>query len=120
MVAPWLIGTLVGQYGYELPSWITAAGVLLHEFSDWRKKVGVKEVEDFREVMDRVSTRSRDVYHKLVYDDDALFQLFRMATPIDELANALEAGVRAYGGLDMPILNAGVFPAGTPIDRFRL
>jgi MFS family permease len=29
VVAPWLIGTLVGQYGYELPSWITAAGVLL-------------------------------------------------------------------------------------------
>jgi MFS family permease len=29
VVAPWLIGTLVGQYGYQLPSWITAAGVLL-------------------------------------------------------------------------------------------
>src|SRR6202158_362359 len=36
---------------------VTAAGVLLHEFSDWRKKVGVKEVEDFREVMDRVAAR---------------------------------------------------------------
>jgi MFS transporter, DHA1 family, multidrug resistance protein len=29
VVAPWLIGTLVGRYGYELPSWITAVGVLL-------------------------------------------------------------------------------------------
>jgi MFS transporter, DHA1 family, multidrug resistance protein len=29
VVAPWLIGSLVGRYGYELPSWITAAGVLL-------------------------------------------------------------------------------------------
>ncbi len=29
VVAPWLIGTLVERYGYELPSWITAAGVLL-------------------------------------------------------------------------------------------
>lgn len=29
VVAPWLIGTLVGWYGYELPSWLTAAGVLL-------------------------------------------------------------------------------------------
>jgi predicted MFS family arabinose efflux permease len=29
VVAPWLIGTLIGRYGYELPSWITAAGVLL-------------------------------------------------------------------------------------------
>jgi rhamnose utilization protein RhaD (predicted bifunctional aldolase and dehydrogenase)/NAD(P)-dependent dehydrogenase (short-subunit alcohol dehydrogenase family) len=33
------------------------------------------------------------------------------------VANALEAGVRAYGGLDMLILNAGVFPAGTPIEK---
>lgn len=75
---------------------VTAAGVLLHEFSDWRKKVGVKEVEDFREVMDRVSARSRDVYHKLVYEDDRLFQLFRMATPIDELANARFGSRPAY------------------------
>jgi predicted MFS family arabinose efflux permease len=29
VIAPWLIGTLVGRYGYELPSWITAAGVFL-------------------------------------------------------------------------------------------
>lgn len=29
VVAPWLIGTLVGRYGYELPAWITATGVLL-------------------------------------------------------------------------------------------
>ncbi|HMG12543.1 MAG TPA: phosphoenolpyruvate carboxylase, partial [Gemmatimonadaceae bacterium] len=75
---------------------VTAAGVLLHEFSDWRKKVGVKEVEDFREVMDRVSTRSRDVYHQLVYENEALFQLFRMATPIDELANARFGSRPAY------------------------
>jgi phosphoenolpyruvate carboxylase len=75
---------------------VTAAGVLLHEFSDWRKKVGVKEVEDFREVMDRVSARSRDVYHGLVYDNHDLFQLFRMATPIDELANARFGSRPAY------------------------
>ena len=75
---------------------VTAAGVLLHEFSDWRRKVGVKEVEDFRDVMDRLGTRSRDVYHELVYEGDALFQLFRMATPIDELANARFGSRPAY------------------------
>ncbi len=32
-----------------------------------------------------------------------------------EVAAALEAGVRAFGGLDMLVLNAGVFPAGTKI-----
>ncbi len=75
---------------------VTAAGVLLHEFTDWRKKVGVKEVEDFREVMDRMSARSRSVYHKFVYEGDALFQLFRMTTPIDELANARFGSRPAY------------------------
>jgi len=75
---------------------VTAAGMLLHEFSDWRKNAGVKEVEDFRDVMDRLAARSRDVYHKLVYDDEALFELFRMATPIDELANARFGSRPAY------------------------
>jgi rhamnose utilization protein RhaD (predicted bifunctional aldolase and dehydrogenase)/NAD(P)-dependent dehydrogenase (short-subunit alcohol dehydrogenase family) len=36
------------------------------------------------------------------------------------VANALEAAVRAYGGLDMLILNAGVFPAGKPIAELQL
>jgi predicted MFS family arabinose efflux permease len=29
VVAPWLIGTLIGRYGYALPAWSTAAAVLL-------------------------------------------------------------------------------------------
>jgi len=33
-----------------------------------------------------------------------------------EIAQALEAGVRAFGGLDLLILNAGVFPGGRRID----
>ena len=75
---------------------VTAAGVLLHEFSDWRRTAGVKEVEDFREVMDRLASRSRDVYRELVYDNEQLFELFRMATPIDELANARFGSRPAY------------------------
>lgn len=75
---------------------VNAAGVLLQEFSDWRKRVGVKEVQDFRDVMDRMAARSRDVYHGLVYDNDELFELFRLATPIDELANARFGSRPAY------------------------
>jgi rhamnose utilization protein RhaD (predicted bifunctional aldolase and dehydrogenase)/NAD(P)-dependent dehydrogenase (short-subunit alcohol dehydrogenase family) len=41
-------------------------------------------------------------------------------TQAEAVTNALEAGVRAYGGLDMLILNAGVFPAGTPIEKLGL
>ena len=36
------------------------------------------------------------------------------------VAGALEAAVRAFGGLDMLILNAGVFPGGTPIEKLGL
>ncbi|MDP9204841.1 MAG: phosphoenolpyruvate carboxylase, partial [Gemmatimonadota bacterium] len=75
---------------------VTAAGVLLHEFSDWRRKVSPKEVVDFTDVMDSLSARSREVYHKLVHEDDALFRLFRVATPIDELANARFGSRPAY------------------------
>jgi len=37
-------------------------------------------------------------------------------TSEDGISAALESAVRAFGGLDMLILNAGVFPAGTPIE----
>jgi phosphoenolpyruvate carboxylase len=75
---------------------VTTAGVLLHEFSDWRRKVSPKEVVDFTDVMDGLSARSRDVYHRLVHEGDALFNLFRVATPIDELANARFGSRPAY------------------------
>ncbi len=75
---------------------VTAAGVLLHEFSDWRRKVSAKEVVDFTDVMDVLSARSRQVYDELVHESDALFRLFRVATPIDELANARFGSRPAY------------------------
>ena len=36
------------------------------------------------------------------------------------VTDTLERAVRAYGGLDMLILNAGVFPGGTPIEKLGL
>lgn len=41
-------------------------------------------------------------------------------TSEEAIARALEAAARAYGGLDMLILNAGVFPPGTPIEKLSL
>jgi hypothetical protein len=29
VIAPWLIGTLIGLHGYGLPAWLTAAAVAL-------------------------------------------------------------------------------------------
>jgi rhamnose utilization protein RhaD (predicted bifunctional aldolase and dehydrogenase)/NAD(P)-dependent dehydrogenase (short-subunit alcohol dehydrogenase family) len=37
-------------------------------------------------------------------------------TSTDQLAAALEAGVRAFGGVDMLVLNAGIFPGGRRIE----
>jgi rhamnose utilization protein RhaD (predicted bifunctional aldolase and dehydrogenase)/NAD(P)-dependent dehydrogenase (short-subunit alcohol dehydrogenase family) len=37
-------------------------------------------------------------------------------TSEDAISAALETAVRAFGGLDMLILNAGIFPDGTPIE----
>lgn len=67
---------------------VTTAGTLLQEFTDWRRGVDAGDVAEWRQVMDRLSERSHVVYRELVHDNDALFELFRLATPIDELANA--------------------------------
>lgn len=40
-------------------------------------------------------------------------------TSADDIAAALEATARAFGGLDMLILNAGVFPGGTVISELE-
>lgn len=40
-------------------------------------------------------------------------------TSVEAVGAALEAGVRAFGGMDMLILNAGVFPAGAPIESLE-
>ncbi|MEO7823774.1 MAG: phosphoenolpyruvate carboxylase [Gemmatimonadaceae bacterium] len=75
---------------------VTASGVLLQEFADWRKDVKPEEVAEFREVMDRLAERSREIYQDLVYRNRALFELFRVATPVDELANARFGSRPAY------------------------
>jgi rhamnose utilization protein RhaD (predicted bifunctional aldolase and dehydrogenase)/NAD(P)-dependent dehydrogenase (short-subunit alcohol dehydrogenase family) len=40
-------------------------------------------------------------------------------TSAEAVGAALETGVRAFGGMDMVILNAGIFPAGTPIESLE-
>ena len=75
---------------------VTLAGTLLHAFHDWRDGVPAADVARFREVMAALSARSHAVYQALVHDDDALFALFRTATPVDELADARFGSRPAY------------------------
>jgi phosphoenolpyruvate carboxylase len=75
---------------------VMLSGVLLQGFNDWRESVSERETVRFRAVMDALSARSLDVYRELVHGNDALFTLFRAATPVEELANARFGSRPAY------------------------
>jgi phosphoenolpyruvate carboxylase len=75
---------------------VMLGGVLLHEFSDWRDGRTAAEIERFLSTMDAISARSLQVYRSLVHESGELFELFRMVTPIDELADARFGSRPAY------------------------
>ena len=75
---------------------VTLAGTLLQGFNDWRESVSEADVTRFRGVMDELSAQSLGVYRELVHESPALFELFRTATPVEELANARFGSRPAY------------------------
>ena len=75
---------------------VTLSGTLLQQFSDWRDAVSDEDVTRFRKAMDALSDRSLAVYRELVHEGDALFEMFRAATPVEELANARFGSRPAY------------------------
>lgn len=75
---------------------VTLSGTLLQQFTDWRDSVSESDIARFRGAMDDLAARSLEVYRELVHEDDALFELFRAATPVEELANARFGSRPAY------------------------
>ena len=75
---------------------VTLSGTLLQGFTDWRESASENDVARFRGAMDDLSARSLAVYRDLVHDSDVLFELFRAATPVEELANARFGSRPAY------------------------
>jgi phosphoenolpyruvate carboxylase len=75
---------------------VTLAGVLLQEFNRWPDTIAAEEMKEFRRAMSALSARGLSVYRDLVHDHDELFALFRIATPIDELADARFGSRPAY------------------------
>jgi phosphoenolpyruvate carboxylase len=75
---------------------VTLAGTLLQGFDDWRTVSDDAEVASFRRAMDQLSARSLAVYRGLVHESDGLFALFRVATPVEELATARFGSRPAY------------------------
>jgi phosphoenolpyruvate carboxylase len=75
---------------------VTLAGALLHGFTDWREGVDAGEEARFRATLDAMAERSLGVYRALVHESEALFTLFRTATPVEELAGARFGSRPAY------------------------
>ena len=67
---------------------VMLAGVLLHDFDEGPKTLSADEQREFRAVMTELAARALAVYRELVHEHDALFTLFRTATPVDELGDA--------------------------------
>ena len=67
---------------------VTLSGVLLQELTDWRDGLDDKETASFRETMETLSHRSFEVYKSFVHDDERVFSMFELASPIEELASA--------------------------------
>jgi phosphoenolpyruvate carboxylase len=112
---------------------VTLAGALLQEFTNWPESVSAEAMESFRRTMRELSDASLGVYRDLVHEHQALFMLFRTATPIDELAEARFGsrpafrpgsgtgitGIRAipwsFGWTQMRLMLTGWLGAGTAL-----
>ena len=100
---------------------VTLAGVLLQEFNDWPKAASADELREFRTVMTDLAARSLAVYRELVHNDEAVFRLFRTATPVDELAEAHFGSRPAYRpGAGQGITGIRAIPWGFGWTQMRL
>jgi phosphoenolpyruvate carboxylase len=81
---------------------VDLAGTLLQDFATWPAKLADEEIAEFRATMRDLGQRGVVVYRELVHEHDAVFTLFRTATPVAELANARFGSRPAYrpGGGD--------------------
>jgi phosphoenolpyruvate carboxylase len=75
---------------------VTLAGTLLHEFTDWRDGTAADDIPRFRDMMRALSSQSLAIYRDFVREHDALFTMFQLVTPVEELADARFGSRPAY------------------------
>jgi phosphoenolpyruvate carboxylase len=75
---------------------VTLSGVLLQELTDWREGIDDGEIAAFRDTMERLASRSFEIYKSFVHDDARVFAMFEQASPIEELASARFGSRPAY------------------------
>jgi phosphoenolpyruvate carboxylase len=99
---------------------VTLAGVLLQE-THTASGLSPTEITEFRATMSDLAARGLAVYRDLVHEHDALFALFRTATPIDELADARFGSRPAYRpGAGAGIAGIRAIPWGFGWTQIRL
>lgn len=75
---------------------VTLSGALLQTCAPAQGHLSPEQQQRFAQAMDALSTRSLEIYRTLVHEGDALFAMFRSATPIAELADARFGSRPAY------------------------
>lgn len=114
---------------------VTLAGVLLQEFNDGGE-ISPDELREFRAAMTDLAERGLAVFREMAHEQDALFEMFRRVTPVDELAaarfgsrpayrpgaSAGIGGIRAipwvFGWTQIRLMLPGWLGAGSALDRF--
>jgi phosphoenolpyruvate carboxylase len=99
---------------------VTLSGTLL-QVLDTNPGLSPDELHEFRATMTDLASRALAVYRDLVHEHDALFTLFRTATPIDELADARFGSRPAYRpGAGAGIAGIRAIPWGFGWTQIRL
>ncbi|MGZ7039502.1 MAG: phosphoenolpyruvate carboxylase, partial [Thermoanaerobaculia bacterium] len=100
---------------------VTLAGVLLHDLDSKSSNTSTDEMREFRTTMTDLAARGLAVYRDLVHEHDALFDLFRRVTPINELADARFGSRPAYRpGAGAGITGIRAIPWGFGWTQIRL
>jgi phosphoenolpyruvate carboxylase len=100
---------------------VMLTGALLQDFDERAHAISAAEMREFRKAMSDLAARGLAVYRDLVHEHDALFTLFRTATPIDELADARFGSRPAYRpGAGAGITGIRAIPWGFGWTQIRL
>ncbi|MBA3579180.1 MAG: phosphoenolpyruvate carboxylase [Gemmatimonadaceae bacterium] len=100
---------------------VMLSGVLLQRFNESSTAVSPEEMREFRTTMTDLAERGLAVYRGFVHEDDALFAMFREATPIHELADARFGSRPAYRpGASAGITGIRAIPWGFGWTQIRL
>lgn len=75
---------------------VMMSGTLVATFADWRTGVSEADQNRFRELIDKMASRSRQYFKRMVHESPELFQVLLQATPVRELSHVHFGSRPAY------------------------